>query len=226
MYEDQHLDSTDTLYENCNSCLRSHVQEMLVCADPCFTLLLRALSPSEESQQGWTYFYLAFESWVTNRVRGFCFRYNLADGMIDHFVNITFFRYWQSLHGKPHKLKDFQHAVNYLRVCAHSTVLDSTKKRGEALEQELDTERLVAPASNRDDFDALWQLVLEAVEDEKDRLLIHCYIVQDLKPREILDEYGDQWRDADEIKVAWQRVRRQLRRSYAIRRWFNINDTI
>jgi len=221
---DSSSESIDSLFQSCTGCMRSHRQDVGVCSEPCFTLLQRALT--SESDQPWTFFYMAFESWVTNRVRSYCFRYRLSHGLVDHFVNITFFRYWHSLQGKPHKLRDFQHALNYLRVCARSTVLDSTKNRTETVEQELDTEQLVAPAHIRDDFDALWQLVQDTIEDENDRLLIHCYIVQDRKPKDILAAYPERWQDADEIKVVWQRVRRQLRRSYAIRRWFDIDETI
>jgi hypothetical protein len=214
----------DQLYTSCSTCLKSQPQNTLSCEDPCYMLLQEALK--SDADQPWTYFYLAFEPWVTNRVRGYCFRYNLSDTLVDHFVNITFFRYWQSLNGKADKLNDFQHALNYLRVCARSTVLDSTKNRTETLEQELDTERLVAPAPRRDEFESLWQLVLEEVQDETERLLIRCYVVEDMKPREILEHYPGYWQDADEIKVVWQRVRRQLRRSYAIRRWFDYDETI
>jgi hypothetical protein len=187
-------------------------------------LLQRALD--SESDLTWTYFYQAFEPWVKSRVRASCFRYGLADDLVDHFVNLTYFRCWRSLHGKADRLKDFRHALNYLRMCTRSAVLDSVKNRPSTAEVELDTERLVTPHQESDDFDRLWQFVLEEVRDEKDRLLVDCYIVQDLKPREILEAYPEHWQDTEAIKTDWQRVRRHLRRNYNIRQWFHVDDTI
>ena len=224
MLQESETGNLITLYTSCSDCLRSKSKEMELCSESCFALLNRALT--SESDEPWTYFYLAFEPWVNSRVRSYCFRYRLSDTLVDHFVNITFFRYWRSLHGKPEKLTDYRHALNYLRVCARSTVLDSTKNSTQTSDQELDTDQMAAPPVRHDDFDRLWQIVLDEIENDRDRLLVHCYIVQDLKPRSILDEYAGIWEDTYEIKKEWQRVRRQMRRSYALRQWFGIADTI
>lgn len=214
----------DSMYEACSACIQQNPKDTLICEDPCYPLLQQALSSNAED--AWTYFYRAFEPWITSRARGYCFRYSLSDTLVDHFVNVTYFRFWRSLHGKSHKIKDFRHALNYLRTCARSTVLDSIKSSTETNAQELDAERLVAAPTQTNDFDQLWQLVLETFEDAKDQLLVHCYIIQDLKPREILEAYAEHWQSTDEIKVDWQRIRRQLRRNYRVRQWFDIDNTI
>ena len=224
MLEEQPSDTIESLYETCSQCLRANARTPDLCGQTCFRLLQQALR--SEADVPWTDFYQAFEPWVTSRVRTYCCRYRLSDDLVGHFVNLSYFRYWHSLHGKPEKLRDFQHALNYLRICTRSSVLDSMKNRTHALEQELDTDRIIAPPPPNDDFEKLWAFVEEELADDKDRLLVNCYIVQDLKPKEILDAYPDVWHSTEEIKVAWQRVRRQLRRNYAIRQWFGIDETI
>ena len=211
----------ESIYQDCKQCIATQMKAVLSCDDPCFTLLNHSLTASTDLP--WTYFYRAFEPWVVQRVRGYCFRYQLSDTLVDHFVNITFFRYWKSLQGKPEKLKNFKHALNYLRVCARSTVLDSTKNRIATHEQELDPERLVAPPAEPDEFEQLWSLICQVIPNERDQQLIYCYIVLDLKPREIMREFPGLWPDVNQIKVDWQRVRRQLRRNSEINGWFNVD---
>jgi hypothetical protein len=181
------------------------------------------LALDSDNEMAFEYFSAAFNDWMLTQARFACFRYGVTDERDDNVASGAYSRFWQSLHGKSSRLKDYEHGLRYLIRCARSAVLDNTK--GFSVDPNpLEDERDIPDESREDNSEELWQLIKAVITDEKDLLLVDCYILQGLKPRHILEEFPDVWRDTEEIRVNWQRVRRRLRRNGGIRRWFDIDD--
>lgn len=66
----------------------------------------------------------------------------------------------------------------------------------------------------------LWERVETILTDEADRTLAYCLFVLDMKPAEIVEAYPSYWKTPNDVRVARQRILRQMSRDPILRAQF------
>jgi hypothetical protein len=210
------------LCETCRQCIAANSRNIYACGDACFGLIEHALM--DDDHDAWTCFYKVYTTPVTTWVAYFSNRYGVSSQFRDLLVNRALFRYWRLLNRRFTKLRDYQHAINYLRLCVKSSVYDYAPPADRFVEVELTPQHATVSDPPVDEFAELWAIIEQELTDPHDRQLTYCYCVLHLKPQAILKHMPGVYADTKQIKTEWQRVRRQLRRNMALRLWFGIRD--
>jgi DNA-directed RNA polymerase specialized sigma24 family protein len=147
----------------------------------------------------------------------------LAGETDDYLVNCTFERFW--LYVGPDRFDTFAGLpalLQYLKLCAHSVLLDEVRSRGRqqsdyALGQE-------QPATVEDDVvgqvtaDELWWAISAEMQDEAERLVASLSFIHGLKPREIHERHPEHFADIAAVYRVKRNLLDRLRRSETIRR--------
>ena len=193
--------SNYTLEEIEDGCLENLAQSQSVLQDAnnfCIELFRRALDG--ESNEAWTAMYRGLETWVTLQVRLFCYKFSVTNENPDFFVNISFFRYWRALRGQfNEKINDFEHSILFLRRVIRSVIVDHQRKH--PIDKEL-VDNMFAHEP-QEPIQELLEVIYQIIDDEKDRLHVHCRLVQRLKPRDIVELYPEHW-SSNQLRVDWQ----------------------
>jgi len=204
-------------------------RRMAADASACFELFRRAVV--DQNEAAWDLILEQYRPLVAGWVERHP-AYATIDEDADPFVIHAFEKFWQAM--APQKFRSFSDLkalLSYLKMCVHSSVMDylRTHKRS-SMEIELD-ERIVATAVRtgiayqtgmeesvvqRVQADDLWRQIEGRLNDDRERLVIHCVFVQDLKPRRILAEYGHIFTDVKEIYRIKENVLTRLRRDQAL----------
>jgi hypothetical protein len=66
----------------------------------------------------------------------------------------------------------------------------------------------------------LWERVATILTDEADRTLAYCLFVLDMKPAEIVEAYPSYWKTPNDVRVARQRILRQMSKDPILRAQF------
>lgn len=200
-------------------------------ARACFELFRRAVVEKDEA--AWNLIVDQYRPLVAGWVERHP-AYATIDEDADPFVIHAFEKFWQAM--APQKFltfPDLKALLSYLKMCVHSGVMDylRTHKRSSA-EMELD-ERIITTASiasnarranmeeavvQRVQTGELWRQIGARLKDDQERLVVHCMFVEDLKPRQIMVEYGDIFSDVKEIYRIKENILTRLRRDQAIQR--------
>ncbi len=196
-----------------------------------YELFRRAIVESEE--HAWVLIYQHYLplvcKWV-QRTAGFA-----ASGEeADYFANRALQKFWTAL--SPDKFPDKFTAfpdlaaiLQYLKLCAHSVVIDAARRpktvRLETLE--LDTLRLDLFGLTKlgfeeewllvDEQQQFWQTILCIVQDKRERLLLYHRYVLGQRPQQIVVELPTHFANVDEIYRLLQNILARLRRDRCIR---------
>jgi RNA polymerase sigma factor (sigma-70 family) len=119
----------------------------------------------------------------------------------EDWVTRAFERFWLAVGPEGSRFRDLPAALQYLKLCVRSVVLDDVRaRRAVDLEplEDLDERRITgrpgaarsAPDVESVVFDRmgsrdLWQTILETLSDSDERLVIYLSFVQGMKPAEI-----------------------------------------
>lgn len=200
-------------------------------ARACFELFRRAVV--EKNEAAWGLIVEQYRPLVVGWVERHP-AYATIDENADQFAIHAFEKFWQAMTPqKFYSFPDLKALLSYLKMCVHSGVMDYLRAhKRSSTEVELD-ERIVATASRTDaarrtgmeetvvqrvQGDELWRQIEARLKDGKERLVVHCIFVQDLKPRQIMTEYGDVFADVKEIYRVKENVLTRLRRDQALQR--------
>lgn len=116
---------------------------------------------------------------------------------------------------------------SYWRKCVHSVLAQAYRKQQkQILAHSIDNLSLPSIGDRVDaqlDAATLWERIKELLEDD-DLLLARYALVQNLKPRQIAELAKNKWATANEVRVALQRVKRQLQRDPKLRLLLGIED--
>lgn len=123
--------------------------------------------------------------------------------------------------------------LGYLKLCVHSVIVDC-KRTAEynnlsAWEEmsEMEASKEMSPdeqAEDRSERQTLWTMLYDRLPDPKERLVIECSFVHDLKPQQILQKFRDKFSDIDEIYRIKQNVITRLRRDAEFQKRFGVDD--
>jgi hypothetical protein len=145
----------------------------------------------------------------------------------DYWVNRTFERFWQAV--GPERFGAFANLaaiLGYLKMCAHSVVMDDVRARGAArLEPLPDVETEQADESADQAGVALdnvarrefWATIGAELHDESERLLVYLSFVLGYKPQEVQKLHPERYAAVADVYRIKRNVLDRLRRSPALR---------
>jgi hypothetical protein len=201
-------------------------------SDPgfCFELFRRALEGRDE--QAWEAIYRQYgpmaAGWARNHPelmrRGW---------EAQQFVNRAFERMLVAIQPQRfQRFHDLSCLLAYLKMCVHSAIVEEARKTA-ALSRMVALDALpaeITPA-RRPEFDSpvdrmafaaelrdtVWRAVNSRLQDDRERLVVHCLFELDLRPKAIFDRYPHAFRNVREIYTIRQVVLERLARDPALR---------
>lgn len=196
----------------------------------CFELFRRALC--EQDQAAWS---LLVDQYRV-LVRGWIRRHPSfpESGENDaFFLNRAFERLWSSIdEAKFKRFDDLRAVLRYLQMCINSVIIDHHRAtRAVAMQTEL-SERdsaLSNPsielwALDRVERSRLWSYVQGTAKDRKELVCIHASFVLGLKPKQIMENFAEEFADVNEIYLVKQNVLARLRRDEQFAERFKPHD--
>ncbi|GHO96859.1 hypothetical protein KSF_069070 [Reticulibacter mediterranei] len=144
-------------------------------------------------------------------------------------VNAAFAKFSQAL--TPAKMENFDSlaaVLKYLKMCVHSVVADEVRLRqARQYEEALDTiEHEPASTDPAEDViasiaaEGLWQVILEELNGEDERVLIYLAYVQGMKPSEISSRQRKFFPTVDDVYRIKRNVLERLRRNRRLQALF------
>jgi RNA polymerase sigma factor (sigma-70 family) len=144
-------------------------------------------------------------------------------------VNAAFAKFSQAL--TPAKMENFDSlaaVLKYLKMCVHSVVADEVRTRqARQYEEALDAiEHEPASADPAEDVianiaaEGLWQVILEELNGEDERVLIYLAYVQGMKPSEISSRQRQFFPTVDDVYRIKRNVLERLRRNRRLQALF------
>ena len=135
-----------------------------------------------------------------------------------YFVNRAFERLWRGVACKAHKFDKFDslgQILRFLKLCAHSAVMDDGLRRAPEAETPLETVEtlLIGRAGVQiDTRNEFWQLVQQHLTSEAERVAIAGYFIYGMKNREIAATYPHLFDNAKQLSNLRVTVLRRLGR--------------
>ncbi len=193
--------------------------------DACFELMRRAVCLRDE--QAWeaivTMYWGMVLVWVRQHPAAVA-----SDE--DYCVNCAFERFWHAVGpDRFHLFGNIASLLKYLKMCAHSVLLDEARSRraaplgsleelvfsgGEALVMTGNAEALVV---NQLAGRELWATIIREIPDESGRLVTYLSFALGMKPGEIHERYSERFPTVAEVYKIKRNVLDRLRRSPAVR---------
>jgi len=152
----------------------------------------------------------------------------------DYFVNLAFLRLWSAMTpAKFAKFSDIREVMRYLQLCVHSVIIDYLRARpSRAIGfDEHEAQRILSEKGIRIDVkvlnkvqqEQLWEIIKMRLQNEKERFVFDCCYKLDMKPGEIFQQYGDQFKDVREIYRIKENILARLRRDKEIQAFLQKN---
>ncbi len=189
-------------------------------SDPqyCFEMLRRALA--NELSEAFTRVYQIYERQVLIWVYAHS-RFAQTGEDADYFASQAWSTFYFALRGpKFVGFSSLPHVLSYLKMCVHSAIAQYVRDQQPVALTALDDAKDLAHTldlGTRIDAAEVWVCICRVLPNKHDRLLARCVFMQDLKPRQIVQAYPDQWRAEREASIDLYRIRRLLRNNAELR---------
>lgn len=189
---------------------------------PCYELFRRALA--ERNQQAYGRLYEQYQPLVAGWVERHP-SFPASGEEVQYFVNRAFEKLWRALTpDKFRRFDDLKALLSYLKLCAHSVVIDHARARQHGLLDAGTDETLLAsqPAAIDVEEDAIdsarqqefWRLISARLADEKEQAVVFGSFVLAMKPAELHQRYTHLFSDVKEVYRTKQNVIDRLRRDH------------
>ncbi|MFN8491784.1 MAG: sigma-70 family RNA polymerase sigma factor [Caldilineaceae bacterium] len=187
----------------------------------------------ERKQEAWERIYQNYSplvfSWVINHP---CFWKMGEDAA--YFVNRAFEKMWVAL--TPDKFAhfyDLPSLLKYLQTCVHSVVIDHARKLDQrARTLPFDADPALEPADPVQAVERaleemwwaeVWKRIRRRLSKREERLLYYRFIC-DLKPRQICEQFPEDFADVNEVYCLLQNVLGRLRRDQELKVYFSYSQ--
>lgn len=215
--------SVVSLIEGCRRETERFMQHVSFREEPCFELFRRAVVLRD--QRAWQGIFDQYRSLTLAWVR-----LHPAAAVIgedeEYWINRAFERFWVAV--PPERFAAFAGLaplLRYLKLCVHTSLVDALRARRGAeadtlSERTQDTAPDVASDTvNEMSRDALWQAILDETQSESERHIAYLCLVLDMKPREIVSRFPEQYASAAEVYRIKRNLLDRLARNPRIRRF-------
>jgi DNA-directed RNA polymerase specialized sigma24 family protein len=191
-----------------------------------FALELVRRSVAEKSSEGWAALIEMYGRFVRASLRRHPAR-SLSTEDDAYWVNRTFQRFWMAV--GPERIDQFNSTaavLGYLKLCAHSVLLDDARSRRRTPTTSLDElpETGAPCAGVEHTLDALaarqlWAAVLEELADESERIVARLSLVSGLKPARIHELHPDRFANVADVYQVKRKILERLRRSPRLKQY-------
>jgi RNA polymerase sigma factor (sigma-70 family) len=191
-------------------------------------LTLFRLALEEGDQQAWEAIVSRYRNLVLDWTRR-SLRSPIPREQESDWVTRAFERFWLAVGPEGSRFRDLPAALQYLKLCVRSVVMDDLRaRRAVDLEplEDVDERRILgcpgaartAPDVESVVFDRLgsrdlWQTILETLPDPDERLVIYLSFVQGMKPAEIATSRSDSFASTADVYRIKRNAIERLRRS-------------
>ncbi len=197
----------------------------------CLELFHRAIVAKQE--EAWELVYQQYEPQVTKWVLRHP-SFPSTGETADYFVNLAFLRLWTAITpAKFAEFNDIKEVMRYLQLCVHSVIIDHLRARPSATIgfEEHEAQRILSEHGIRIDVkvlnkvqqEKLWEIIKTRLQNDKERFIFDCCYKLDMKPGEIFQQCGDQFRDVREIYRIKENILARLRRDKEIQAFLQQN---
>lgn len=193
----------------------------------CFELFRRAFL--HRNERAWELVYAQYRPLVSGWVKRHP-SFPLSGEEVDYYVNRGFEKMWSAV--TPEKFERFANLkslLSYLQMCVHSAVVDHARATeqatyDESLEELTDTTQAPGPSVEARTLagvkrETLWNAIEERLNDDDERLVVHCSYVLGLKPRQIYARFDDKFDDVTDIYRIKQNVLDRFRRDSELKEY-------
>jgi hypothetical protein len=148
----------------------------------------------------------------------------------DYWVACTFERFWTAIGAERFgQFPTMGALMQYLKLCAHSAVMDDARTRRSVQLESLDAlppmhcpaaqdADPAADAARRLEGQELWASILRLITDESERLVIYLSFAHDLRPREIYERHPQRYASVTDVYRVKRNALDRLRRCSRLRR--------
>lgn len=177
----------------------------------CLELFRRAIA--EGDQAAWLYiheqYFRLVYYWIT--------QLSLPENVfVEDLVQDAFFAFWRAY--TPEKLilaRGLGSVLAYLKDCAISTVIQARRTSKKQIKEEVSWQMVGEQKSAADSLpnkEQIWQRILERCQNEQEQLVAQLTYLSSQKPRQILTQYPDRFKDIQEVYRIQRNLLDRLRR--------------
>ncbi len=190
----------------------------------CWELFRRALALRND--YAWETIFETYGKLVRGWLRQ-CGGVDMLNIPMEELETLSFEKFW---HATSHRraferFSSLRSLLQYLHTCCSSTVTDALRRRTRdslltdiavvpSLHSHSHTERELEEREKQEHF---WQQVCALLHDEQEERVLISYYVLGLKPREILDQFPDEFQDIQDVYRVKRNIMNRLRRSEELR---------
>lgn len=189
----------------------------------CFEMIRRAVVLRDD--ECWAEMTLIYRDHVVH----WCRRFGVQDGDLDEMVTDTWEKFWRAYTAaKFAGAAVSAAALAYLRLCAHSVVMDDRRRRSRTVPmpevehaQPGDAAGETSPAVEPADIQAFWDLIDSLLNTEPERLIVRLTYENGLRPAEIQRLHPEIFPTAQDVYKATRNVLDRFRRSKDLAEWLD-----
>ncbi len=227
----QHLEqaSVSELARYCSEETNKFLKQSVSNDRYCLELFRRAITLRND--EAWTYVYQQYSplvlTWVNQHQSAAPL---LGQDGVGPLVNAAFAKFAQAL--TPSKMDKFDSLaalLKYLKMCVHSVVADEVRSRQarqyeetlELMENEPAADDPAEDVVSQISASSLWQLIIEELNGEDERVLIYLAYIHGMKPGEISSARKRLFPTVDDVYRIKRNVLERLRRNRRLQNFFN-----
>lgn len=186
----------------------------------CYELFRRAIQEQDESV--WGVIYDQYNPLVAGWVRRHPAFMDCGEE-VQYIVNRAFERFWNAIGmARFQEFNDLASLLRYLQACVHSAIMHDLRNYersdAERLAQTLEIKNpsgeadLEEEAATRQHRRNLWREIEFRLQDDKERKVVFGSYLLALKPRELVEHFGNTFDDVKEVYRIKENVLARLRR--------------
>ncbi|MFN2136862.1 MAG: hypothetical protein ACK2UK_12960 [Candidatus Promineifilaceae bacterium] len=191
----------------------------------CLELFRRALE--EKDDQAWGVILVRYDglvrSWIHRHPSS-----SVADEDQDYFLNRTFDKFWYAFKRDARKFGRFatlSALLQYLKLCAYTAVQEYVERQMRPYDlpiSELPVEALSARSegitglNDRLAARSLWAYIEATLKTEQERIVAEGFLLYDMKPREVYQQYAQNFDSVDQVRRVKGNLMARLRRDQTL----------
>lgn len=212
--------STSQLQDHCATERRKFRQGQQVISTHCFELFRRAFAKRDNA--AWDAIHNDFLDQVERWIRKHPANVQ-ANEEVQYFSNRAFEKMWVSV--PPEKFNRFTNLASllaYLKTCVASVVIDYQRKNSasqihveefEMQDYQSQAQLMEEVVLEKSESNELWKLCKKLMNSKQEEIVLFSSFTLVMKPREILDQYPEQFADIDQVYRTKENILSRLRRS-------------
>jgi DNA-directed RNA polymerase specialized sigma24 family protein len=126
---------------------------------------------------------------------------------------------------------DLKSLLRYLQLCVHSVIIDFVRHKEFKINIDTEEEVKRQPDSgsstledhviNKLTAQELYKWLLEQLQDEREKCVVYCMFVMNMKPSEVAEQYPDIFADVREVYRVKENLLARLRRNDELNQFFD-----